>query len=597
MRIGIAQINTTPGAFGATIERIVAQSQRAAQQNVDLLLFPLAALAGVDAPPYADTPSFMRDIAEAIVDLSERVACPCIVPVPMDFGAQEGHFDAVLLSEGDMRPLCLMSRLRPEEGTGAVDGQGVPEFEFAGERLAIALSFEDLDALDDYDYDSHITLFFSGYPYAMDDISSAMAADFDNARFASDAQSSGSWLVGVAPVGGYGDQVFTGSSFVVDPSGRLVSVAPTFEEALLVAEVGGTNAAAPDMLFPDLYDAPFHLWQAITLGIHDYVTKQGRSEVALCLDGTLGASVLLALASDAVGPLHVHALVGASAGASAPSCRELARRLRIDYQDATGQPREYDVRDLDELELAAMARECGAVVLSPADKTLLALGGAAGHVSCAMLCPLGDVYRSDVLDLAHVRNTISPIFRKVDLTLADALQVTMPSGDVRVLVGETEVTQVDEILLGYVEYDRSYAELASEGSADPKLVDAVLRAQRLAEPYRRTLPPVLAMSTHTLEDARFPLGVQWHDEHLDAQDAPAGFFGSSEAREADKVKPGHPSDIDIEATLAMLRDLAEQGGFVPTNMVPLDAASAATGDGASMPGFDPLAWMNPFSEN
>ena len=145
MRIGIAQINTVPGAFDATVERMVAQSQRAAEQNVDLLLFPLAALAGVDVLPFADTPSFMRDIAEAMVSLSERVACPCIVPVPMAYAGEEAEFDAVLLDGGDMRPLCLMSHLRPEDTHEVRDDHEVPQFEFSGERVSIALSYESLD--------------------------------------------------------------------------------------------------------------------------------------------------------------------------------------------------------------------------------------------------------------------------------------------------------------------------------------------------------------------------------------------------------------------------------------------------------------------
>ena len=48
MKIGIAQINTRPGDFETTSGRMVAQSERAAQEGVELLVFPLAALAGVD---------------------------------------------------------------------------------------------------------------------------------------------------------------------------------------------------------------------------------------------------------------------------------------------------------------------------------------------------------------------------------------------------------------------------------------------------------------------------------------------------------------------------------------------------------------------
>ena len=341
----------------------------------------------------------------------------------------------------------------------------------------------------------------------------------------------------------------------------------------------GCPEAQGSRVLSEVFDVPFHLWQTVSLGIHDYVTKQGRPMWRFCLDGSLASLGACRPGLRCVGPLHVHALVGASAGASAPACRELGRRLRIDVTSSVGQVRGFDQRDLDELELAALAREHDALVLSSLDKTALALGAHAGNVRAAALCPLGDVYRSDVLDMAHVRNTISPLFRRVDLTAADAIELPMPDGSLKVREQGGRRPAVDEVLLGYVEYDRPLGELVATESYDPELVDAVLRAERRAEPWRRTLPPVLAMTTHTLDDARFPLGVSWHDEHLD-------FVGESPA-EAHGSEPEHPEDEapverrpahDIDATLAMLRDLAEQGGFVPSDLME-QAASLDHADG------------------
>lgn len=58
MKIGIAQINTRPGDFETTSGRMVAQSERAAQEGVELLVFPLAALAGVEAAAPTDQGDF-----------------------------------------------------------------------------------------------------------------------------------------------------------------------------------------------------------------------------------------------------------------------------------------------------------------------------------------------------------------------------------------------------------------------------------------------------------------------------------------------------------------------------------------------------------
>lgn len=599
MRIGIAQINTIAGAFDATIERMVAFSHRAAEQNVDVLLFPLAALAGVEPVPFADAASFMRDLAEAVTTLSEQLACPAIVPVPMDMDANETSYDALLLKDGEVRPLCMLARAGHASVGAQPARQDICTFELAGETLTLAFSYDDLDMLDGNDQNGTVTLFFSGYPFALDDPSSAMAANLENARYVSDAQDIGSWLVGVASLGGYGEQVFTGSSFVVSPGGKLVSSAPAFEEALLVADVGyGAPLEAAGSLVPEMFDAPFHLWQALSLGIHDYVTKLGQTDVALCLDGTLAANMLVALASDAVGPLHVHALVGASAGAQAASCRELARRLHVNVTTASGHPSGFDARDFDELELAQLARENDALALSSLDKTALALGAPARSLSCARLCPLGDVYRSDVLDMAHVRNTISPIFRRVGLTDADFICVPVEGEEARVLSDEADITFVDEILLGYIEYDRPFFELVSEAPGEAKLIEALLAAQRRAESWRRSLPPVLTMSTHTLDEVRFAVGTNWHDTHLDEFEIELGTFGNlqlpSESMPAAMRKPSPATDL--ESTLAMLRDFAEQGGFVPHGQLLEDNPNLKK---AVQEGLDlgSLGWMNPFSEN
>ena len=607
MRIGIAQIDTVAGALDQTVERMVAQSQRAVSEGVELLVFPLTALAGIDAVPEGDRPALMRDVADAVTALGERLECPSIVPVPLDLGLDEVGFDALMVNKGDVWPICMSHHLLEASGDSS-DERGVAEFTFGGLRLALAISRGDLDALDDYDYDVDAAIYLSGCPYAQDDPSSVMGADCDYARFADDAQTIGAWLVGVAPVGCYGDEVFTGSSVVLAPTGEVAALAPAFEEALLVADIGASvEGGLDEPFYPEPFDAPFHLWQAVTLGIRDFVAKQGCTDVALCLDGTLNASVLLALASDAVGPLHVHALVGSSAGAAAASCRELAGRLRVDVANAPAPMRGYDARDLDELELSRLAREHGALVLSSVDKTALALGDVRLGVSAARLCPLGDVYRSDVLDMAHVRNTISPLFRKVALTEADALSLPYPDGTVHTFVGEADITHVDEVLLGYIEYDHSLATMVAAGTIDRELVDAVLRAERMAELARRTAAPVLAMSTHVLDDARFPLGMRWHDTHfeepLDGLDPmPHASEQPRDEKPTERDGRGRPEGIDIDATLAMIRDIAEQGGFIPSELGSMagfgegdtdssgEMTMGITGDLSS------LNW-SPFSEN
>ena len=117
------------------------------------------------------------------------------------------------------------------------------------------------------------------------------------------------------------------------------------------------------------------------------------------------------------------------------------------------------------------------------------------------------------------------------------------------------------------------------------------------------------MSTRTLDDARFPLGVGWNDQHLDRPNGPVELYGGAAADSVDIEPAGEdrvhyekaPESMpkhDIDATLSMLRDLAEQSGFNSQDLVPLNPAaieglsSEDFKEGGKLPG-----WMSPFSEN
>jgi NAD+ synthase (glutamine-hydrolysing) len=361
-----------------------------------------------------------------------------------------------------------------------------------------------------------------------------MAAALESAGFELDAQEMNAWFVGVASVGGYGTEVYAGGSFVIDPQGALVAAAPSFEDALLVADVDVSPAAehiaghetgradgraaeyalshvAHDMPHLDPYEPALYAWQAVARAIADFAEAQAKTDVALALDGSLSSQAIAVLASDALGPAHVHVLVSSCAGRLAASCRELARRLRIDQRDGTAPAQGFDARDWAGLELARLARESQALVLGTWDKTALALGLVPDSVSAAAFAPLGDVYRTDVLEMAHLRNSISPIFRRVALHAADGFVLRDPEGKEHRINGERELLQVDTILLDYLEYSRTLADICTNTDFDTQLVAAVLDACRAGEALRRRLAPALVMGSCPLAEAGFPLGVAWDD--------------------------------------------------------------------------------------
>jgi NAD+ synthase (glutamine-hydrolysing) len=100
VRIAIAQLDTTPGAFEQTIERLVVFSRQAQEQGAELVVFPLMTLTGAIPPSGADAPSFVVDTFEALSELVDHLPCPAVVPLVIGYGENDGYYEAMLLDNG-----------------------------------------------------------------------------------------------------------------------------------------------------------------------------------------------------------------------------------------------------------------------------------------------------------------------------------------------------------------------------------------------------------------------------------------------------------------------------------------------------------------
>ena len=150
MRIGIAQLETRAGDFEATARRMADYSRRAADQGVDLLVFPSAALCGVSPVMGSEREGFLLDLLECLSGLMDELACPCLVPVLVDLDGTPLP-DALLIEGGEVRPVRLAARLEAmaaEQGASdapAAPTDALPEIAFRGARLGVAFTYDDLD--------------------------------------------------------------------------------------------------------------------------------------------------------------------------------------------------------------------------------------------------------------------------------------------------------------------------------------------------------------------------------------------------------------------------------------------------------------------
>ena len=628
MIVAIAQMNTHAGDFGATVSRMKTLAENAADQGADLIVFPTPCLTGQEAQDFPNWEGFQLDLLQALDQLSRGLACPALVPF---YAEQDGdpYREVVLLKDGSAIPLHMGAYEAEEQyvhESQAVRKTIPPQeeplfiasFELGGMKCAVAQSYGDLDDLLDCNDSYDVVFYMPGYGYALDDVGSVLGAALGESRFKADATSLEAWLVAVGAVGGYGLQVYTGSSFVMSPQGNLVASAPAFEEYLLLADVssgqhGSAESVRPEhSLEPELYNKPLHLWQALTLGLHDYFQKQSRTKAALLLDGSLKSCILAALVSDALGPKNVYALLGGSVNERrAQMAQQVAKSLHLEVVaspiDSSLKSIDSSLRaDMAQACLAEVARDIDAVPLSGEDKTYLSLEVTSAVCRVAELLPFGDVYRSDLIELGHMRNTISPI---IPADAFEAYEVPDLSGlDEAEPTPEARLRRVDATLAMHIEWERSLGAVAAR-QGEPELCEEVMREFEEREALRRSLPMSLVASTRPLADVRVPLCFSWHDRvRSEDERAQATNLARRFLRPAHTPESSLPAPPDLSGLMKGL-EVELRGGSLPKNVDQGMVESAlgelmgllqdiSGGERPSVEGpFGPFAWGSPFSEN
>lgn len=633
MNIAIAQINTRMGDFAQTCARMSALSHAAEDQGADMIVFPTTVLTGQYPVEYPDREGFQFDLLRALDRLAMNLALPALVPVLTEMDHEPYH-EVMLISSGSVMPLRAQSFLEVTERGEGTDGrstrsQGAPPFvttfELGDMDLAVALTYEDLDDLLDAPVDVDAVIYFSDYSYALDDPSSALGSALAENRFKADAVALDAWFVAVGSVGGNGLQTFTGASFVLSPQGELTASAPAFDEALLQADIDcvdesyqGMDAAA--VLEPELYNRTLHLWEALSMGLRDYVDKRDLRDVALMLDGSLASCLLAVLASDAVGPTHVQALLCAPHDQRARIARNTAEALHLEATPfdaphvAKSDPRL--MHDMAQAYVAGIARRTGAVLLSSEDKTFLALEASQAVCKAAELLPFGDVYRTDLMELAHMRNTISPIvpqeaFRQYVVPEVPGLEEAEPSPEMR-------LKRVDVTLATYLEWERPVSDVAARQGM-PEVTEAVIARLHACQVARSSWPPCLVVSSKPLFMVRIPFVCGWSDhvreeeERLHGHDVVRGLLPRRPLR-AKKISPDEVPSAAVPEDYSNLLEGLElelQSGNLPAG-AGKESVEGALGElmgllqdllqnGEQPPSvegpFGPLTWGSPFSEN
>ena len=191
-------------------------------------------MCGVTPGALVDYPNYEHDLLRALDRLAavcDAAGVACIVPAVLSLEVGQ-LFEAFLLRRGRVVPLRL-TMIRHQEGV-PVSPWSPPVFDIAGTRIAVTFDAQrDLASLPG---GCDLLLLFPVNGLDVTDCDSAAAAALPAGQMTERVARAGIWMACMAPIGGYDDAVYTGGSYVLDDGGRVVALAPCFEESLLVQD-------------------------------------------------------------------------------------------------------------------------------------------------------------------------------------------------------------------------------------------------------------------------------------------------------------------------------------------------------------------------
>ena len=336
----------------------------------------------------------------------------------------------------------------------------------------------------------------------------------------------------VNQVGGQDELVFDGGSFVVDARGDVQHRAIEFAEVMLSVEIETSpqlRVAAGAVATPlDELDA---VWQALVLGMRDYVNKNGFPGVVLGLSGGIDSAVTLAVAVDALGPERVEAVMMPfryTASMSIEDAAEQANTQGVAFSNRSIEPL-YEAfmttlapafeglePNITEENLQARCRgvllmsisnKKNLLVLTTGNKSELAVGYStlygdmAGGFDVLKDCPKMLVYA-----LARYRNTLGQCIPERVISRPPSAELAPDQKDEDSL---PPYEVLDQIIEHYVERDASRDDMIAAGFS-PEDVQRVVRLIDLNEYKRRQAPVGVRISPRAFGlDRRYPITWAW----------------------------------------------------------------------------------------
>lgn len=540
LKIALVQYNFTVGAVHGNCDLIRQAWEQAKAQDCDLVMFSECCISGYPQEDLVLKPAFQRSCRRNIEQLAaDTKDGPALLVGAPWMAGNKLYNSAILLAEGKAQAV-RHKHLLPNYGVFDekrvfAHGPLPSPIAFKGVQLGV-LTCEDMWSPDVAEHlqeeGAEILLVMNGSPYEVD--KPGLRHEMVDIR----VKETGLPLVYLNQVGGQDELVFDGLSFVVNADGTEVVRMKDFEEDYLVSEwrQGRKGWECETRSIDEKGDLLESVWQAMMLGLKDYVEKNQFNGVILGLSGGIDSAVTLAVAVDALGADRVRAVMLPSKYTSEMSrkdAREMAVILKVRYDvvpiDPLFETMKESLAELfsglpeDTTEenmqarlranlLMAMSNKFDLMLVTTGNKSEISVGYATLYGDmCGGYSVLKDIYKTTVYQLAEWRNRTHPHNAQgpEGLAIPENIITRPPSAELK--PDQTDQDSLppyevlDKILEQLIEEDLSEAEIAAEGY-EPELVQRISRLVYAAEYKREQSSPGVKITSKTFgSDRRYPI--------------------------------------------------------------------------------------------
>ena len=554
LRIALAQVNPTVGDLAANAALVRTNVATAQEAGAHIVVFPEMVLTGYPVEDLALRPSFQIASQGAIAELAAQLTGEIVAIV--------GYLDQVDGAPQNMVAVISGGAIKARYAKCHLPNYGVfDEFRnFVPGDKTLVVRIHGVDVgiaiCEDLWIDGGITsqlaarkpglvIVPNGSPYERnkDDVRLALVTKR--------ARQAGAPLVYVNMTGGQDDLDFDGDSIVVDGGGTVIARAPQFEDGVAVVDIDvATKTSSPDVvisedevsvaraLVPGIavrLDDREEIWQALVIGLRDYVEKNGFRSVVVGLSGGIDSALVVAIAIDALGAKRVNAVAMPSKYSSDHSISDaqaMADATGINFRTVAIAPMvdafmaNLTLKGLAEENIQARVRgttlmgisnQEGHLVLATGNKSELAVGYSTLYGDAVGgFAPIKDIYKTDVWALARWRNEVAITAGQTAPIPVNSIEKE-PSAELRPDQKDSDSLPdyllLDRVLTAYVDEDQGSAALLAAGF-DEALVRRVIAMVDKAEYKRRQYPPGPKVSKRAFgKDRRLPMTSRWQEVH------------------------------------------------------------------------------------